>query len=575
MILLGRIVGIDLGTSTSEVAIIVDGKPFVIPNHLGEVITPSVVGISEEGEVVIGKEARDQLLLKPNDTVIEVKRLMGSNQTVSMGGKEYSPQKISSYILRYLIDCASKYLGEEVERAVITVPAYFSDDQRRSVVEAGKLAGITVERIINEPTAASLDYGIEHMEECNNILVYDLGGGTLDVTILEMFEGVLEVKASSGNNKLGGKDFDQKIIDYLLENFKNKNNTDISKDIRAMMRLKDAAETCKIALSSSDEYEVALPFLANVNNTPVALEEKITKEVFESLINELIDSTQKQIEVALSDSGLKSENIDMILLVGGSTRIPYVKKFIEKTLGQIPQSLVDPDLAVVRGAAVQAAILNYELSSEKDIMITDVCPYTLGLAVLDFIGGMPVHDAYDVIIPRNVTIPVRKEKIYGTVVDNQTSVEIKAYQGEYKRASQNNFLGKFKLDGIPPAPAFEQKINVAFSYDVNGILSIEGKIVSTGEKANLTVETTGVSMEDEVNLGDWVNSPLAKKYRAVIKKAERLLKTEDDDFEMFELENLLVSIKKSIIKNDDTEIIDDLKDEISDLLMELSEDEDD
>jgi molecular chaperone DnaK len=571
----GRIVGIDLGTSTSEVAILVDGKPFVIPNHLGEDITPSVVGISEEGEVIVGKEARDQLLLKPNDTVIEVKRLMGSNQTVSMGGKEYSPQKISSYILRYLIDCSSKYLGEEVERAVITVPAYFSDDQRKSVVEAGKLAGITVERIINEPTAASLDYGIEHMEECRNILVYDLGGGTLDVTILEMFEGVLEVKASSGNNKLGGKDFDQKIIDYLFENFKNKNNTDISKDIRAMMRLKDAAENCKIALSSCDKYEVALPFLANVNDTPVALEEKITKEVFESLINELIDSTQKQIEVALSDSGLKSENIDMILLVGGSTRIPYVKKFIEKTLGQIPQSLVDPDLAVVRGAAVQAAILNDELSSEKDIMITDVCPYTLGLAVLDFIGGMPVHDAYDVIIPRNVTIPVRKEKIYGTVVDNQTSVEIKAYQGEYKRASQNNFLGKFKLDGIPPAPAFEQKINVAFSYDVNGILSIEGKIVSTGEKANLTVETTGVSLEDEVNLEDWVNSPLAKKYRAVIKKAERLLKTEDDDFEMFELENLLVSIKKSIIKNDDTEIIDNLKDEISDLLMELSEDEDD
>lgn len=575
MILLSRIVGIDLGTSTSEVAILVDGKPFVIPNHLGESITPSVVGISEEGEVIVGKEARDQLLLKPNDTVIEVKRLMGSNQTVSMGGKEYSPQKISSYILRYLIDCSSKYLGEEVERAVITVPAYFSDDQRKSVVEAGKLAGIIVERIINEPTAASLDYGIEHMEECRNILVYDLGGGTLDVTILEMFEGVLEVKASSGNNKLGGKDFDQKIIDYLLENFKNKNNTDISKDIRAMMRLKDAAENCKIALSSSEEYEVALPFFADFNNTPVALEEKITKEVFENLINVLIDSTQKQIEVALSDSGLKSEDIDMILLVGGSTRIPYVKKFIEKTLGQIPQSLVDPDLAVVRGAAVQAAILNDELSSEKDIMITDVCPYTLGLAVLDFIGGMPVHDAYDVIIPRNVTIPVRKEKIYGTVVDNQTSVEIKAYQGEYKRASQNNFLGKFKLDGIPPAPAFEQKINVAFSYDVNGILSIEGKIVSTGEKANLTVETTGVSMEDEVNLEDWVNSPLAKKYRAVIKKAERLLKTEDDDFEMFELENLLVSIKKSIIKNDDTEIIDDLKDEISDLLMELSEDEDD
>jgi len=572
---MSRIVGIDLGTSTSEVAVIVEGKPFVIENHIGDVITPSVVGLSDEGNVIVGKEARDQLLLKPNDTVIEVKRLMGSADNVLMGGKKYSPQKISSYILRYLVDCASKHLGEEVKRAVITVPAYFSDEQRKSVVEAGKLAGITVERIINEPTAAALDYGIEHMEECRNILIYDLGGGTLDVTVLEMFEGVLEVKASSGNNKLGGKDFDQKIIEYLLEIINTKYGIDISNDIRAMMRLKEAAEKCKIALSSSEEYTVTLPFLANVNNEPIALEETITKESFEGFIKDMIDSTYIQIKTALSDSGLDSKDIDMVLLVGGSTRIPYVREFIERKVGQQPQSLVDPDLAVVQGAAIQAAILNDELSSEKDIMITDVCPYTLGIAVLDFIGGMPIADAYDVIIPRNVTIPVRKEKIYGTVADNQTSVEVKVYQGDYKMASRNNLLGKFKLDGIPEAPAFEQKVNVSFSYDVNGILNVEGRIVSTGEKANLTVETTGVSMEEEVDLDEWINSPVAKKYRAVIKKAERMLKIEDDGFELVELEDLLVEIKKSIISNDSVEVIDNLKDEISDLIIQLSEEEDD
>jgi molecular chaperone DnaK len=571
---MSRIAGIDLGTSTSEIAVLVDGKPYVIPNHLGEPITPSVVGISNEGDIIVGKEARDQLLLKPDDTVIEVKRLMGSNEKVMMGGKEYSPQQISAYILKYLMDCASKHLGEDIDRAVITVPAYFSDEQRRATVEAGKLAGINVERIINEPTAAALDYGIEHMEECRNILIYDLGGGTLDVTVLEMFEGVLEVKASSGNNKLGGKDFDKRIMDYLLESFIKANNIDLSEDLRAMMRLKEAAELCKIALSTQEQYTITLPFMANVDGKPVALEETITKGLFESLIKDLIDSTEKQIKSALSDSELNAEDIDMILLVGGSTRIPYVRSFIEGLLKKTPESLVDPDLAVVRGASVQAGILNNELSSEKDIMITDVCPYTLGIGVLDFIGGMPVPDAYDIIIPRNITIPVKKEKIYGTVHDDQTCVEIKVYQGEYRKASQNNFLGKFILDGIPPAPAFEQKINVAFSYDVNGILNVEGKIISTGEMANITIETTGVTMEDEVDLEQWKKSPLYKKYRSIIKKAEKMLETEDLGYETIELDGLIKRIKKAIIKEESIEVIDDLKDELSDLMMQCEEEED-
>lgn len=571
---MSKIVGIDLGTSTSEIAILVDGKPYVIPNHLGEPITLSVVGISDEGEIIVGREAREQLLLKPNDTVIEVKRLMGSNEKVIMGGKEYSPQQISAYILRYLMDCASKYLGEDINSAVITVPAYFSDEQRRATVEAGKLAGIKVERIINEPTAASLDYGIEHMEERRNILIYDLGGGTLDVTILEMFEGVMEVKASSGNNKLGGKDFDKSIIDYLLENFEKTNNIDISKDLRAMMRLKEAAEFCKIALSTQDEYTITLPFLGSVEGNPVALEETITKELFESLIKDLIDSTEKQIKSALSDSDLNAEDIDMILLVGGSTRIPYVRSFIERSIKKAPESLVDPDLAVVRGASIQAGILNNELSSENDIMITDVCPYTLGIGVLDIIGGIPVPDAYDIVIPRNITIPVKKEKIYGTVYDYQTAVEVKVYQGEYKKASLNNFLGKFKLDGIPPTLAFEQKVNVTFSYDVNGILNVEGKIISTGEMANITIETTGVSMEEEVDLEQWNKSPLYKKYRSIIRKAEKLLETEDFAFETIELDGLIKKIKKAIIKEESIEVIDDLKDELSDILLSCEDDDD-
>lgn len=572
--LLSKIAGIDLGTSTSEIAILLDGKPYVIPNHLGDTITPSVVGISNYGDIIVGKEARDQLLLKPNDTVIEVKRLMGSNEKVFMGEKEYSPQQISAFILRYLMDCASKHLGEEIDRAVITVPAYFSDEQRRATVEAGKLAGIKVERIINEPTAASLDYGIEHMEECRNILIYDLGGGTLDVTVLEMFEGVMEVKASSGNNKLGGKDFDKRIMDYLQENFEKSYNIDLSTDLRAMMRLKEAAELCKIALGTQEQYTITLPFMADVDGKPAALEENITKGLFESLIKDLIDSTERQIKNALSDSKLNAEDIDMILLVGGSTRIPYVRRFVEGLLKKAPESLVDPDLAVVRGASIQAGILNNELSSEKDIMITDVCPYTLGIGVLDFIGGMPVPDAYDIIIPRNITIPVKKEKIYGTVQDNQTSVEIKVYQGEYRKASLNNFLGKFKLDGIPPSPAFEEKINVAFSYDVNGILNVEGKIISTGEMANITIETTGVSMEDEVDLEQWKKSPLYKKYRSIVKKAEKLLENEDFGYETIELDGLIKKIKKAIIKEESSEVIDDLMDELSDLLMQYEEEED-
>jgi molecular chaperone DnaK len=570
-----RIVGIDLGTSTSEIAILKDGKPYVIPNHLGDYITPSVIGVSDDGSIIVGKEARAQLLLKPEDTVIEVKRLMGSGEKVSMAGVEYTPEKISSFILKYLVDCASEHLGEKIERAVITVPAYFSDTQRRATVEAGKLAGLKVERIINEPTAASLDYGIEHMKDCKNILVYDFGGGTLDVTVLEMFEGVLDVKASSGNNKLGGKDFDKAIMDYLLDNFYKQYNLDVTSDPRAMMRLKEASENCKIDLSNRDEYNLVLPFFAMADDVPVSLEETVTRDIFVSLIKDMVNSTEKQINIVLTDSGLKASDIDLILLVGGSTRIPYVKEFVEKTIGKEANFIIDPDLSIVRGASIQAGILNRELSAESDIIITDVCPYTLGTSVLDFIMGIPVSDVYDVIIPRNTTIPVTKEKIYGTVCDDQEKVNIEVYQGEYKKASKNNLLGNFLLEGIPKGPAFSQKIKVSFSYDVNGILQVEGVIMSTGKNASISVETTGVEMAEEIDVSEWKSAPNARKYRATVNKAQRILDNEEAGLEALEIETLIREIKEGLIIGKDTDILDKLKDELTDILLDLSEEEDD
>ena len=571
---MSRIVGIDLGTSTSEIAVLKDGKPYVIPNHMGETITPSVDGVSNDGRIIVGSEAKEQLLLRPEDTVMEVKRLMGIDTRINMARKQYTPQEISAFLIKYLADCASSHLGETIDRVVITVPAYFSDEQRRATVEAGKLAGLKVERIINEPTAASLDYGIEHMEECRNVLVYDLGGGTLDVTVLEMFKGVIEVKASSGNNRLGGKDFDNALMDYLLEGFSAKYGIDVSNDARAMMRLKDAAEKCKIALSGQEEFQFSLPFFADAGGVPVSLEEALTRELFEGLIKDKIDSTGKQIRVALEDAGLKESDIDFVLLVGGSTRIPYVRKFIENVMGKEPMSLVDPDLAVVRGASIQAGILNEELSSEKDIMITDVCPYTLGIAVLGYIGGFPIPDVYNVIIPRNVTIPVVREKIYGTVYDNQKVVEISVYQGDYKKASLNNLLGEFTLEGIPPAPAFKEKIKVSFSYDVNGILQTEGVIVSTGEKAVITVETTGVKMEEEIDLEKWKDIPNARKYRAVINKAQRILENQRAGVFEIEMDGLVRNLKKGLIKGWDAKRLDELRNNLQETINSATEEDD-
>ncbi len=568
---MSKIIGIDLGTSTSEIAIMDDGEVKVLKDSQGNVIIPSIVGIDENNEIIVGEKAKEQFILRPQYTVREVKRLMGSDEKVTLGDRTFNPERISSFILKNLKAMAEDVLNDEVNSAVITVPAYFTDEQRRATVKAGELAGLKVERIINEPTAAALSYGIENMENEEHILVYDLGGGTLDVTILEMFDGVLEVKASSGNNHLGGKDFDEAIMNELFEGFQKEHSIDLREDLRSRAKIKEEAEICKIKLSSEDEYTVEIPFIAEKDGNPLSLKKTITKSGFEELIKPLIESTEKPINIALKDSGLKTDDIDVVLLVGGSTRIPFVKEFLKEKLEKEPKSLVDPDLAVVKGAAIQGAILNEELSAEKDILITDVCPYTLGIEVLGYLEGMPIPDCYSVLIKRNTTIPTVKEETYCTAVDNQDTVEIKVYQGDNKRASSNNFLGNFMLTGLPEAPAGKETLNVKFNYDVNGILNVEAIINSTGEKAGMTIETTGVSMEEEIDVSTWEEAPKSKKYKRTIEKAEKLFFKLDDSMDRQDLEEAINELKRALIKDESDEVLKKVKSDLTDLMFELEE----
>lgn len=566
---MSRIIGIDLGTSTSEAAVLLDGKLVMIPNHLGEVITPSAIHLAPDGTVTIGDTAREKILLEPECTFIEVKRMIGEDVKLKAHGRQYTPQELSSFILKYLADCAGEYLNETVERVVITVPAYFSDRQRRATMEAGRLCGLKVERIINEPTAAALSYGIDHLKDCANILVYDLGGGTLDVTVLEMFEGILEVRASCGNNRLGGKDFDEAIIRFILNKFTQPEQKSIKENLRAMARLKKEAENCKVALSRLEEYTMALPFLAEINGKPVAVEETVTRAQFEALIQTDIKSTKIQINSALNDAQLSIAEIDAVLMVGGSTRIPFVEQFISSVFGKEPCRLVDPDLAVARGAAIQAAILD-ENAECSDLIMTDVSPYTLGTAVLR--GDLPFLQelVFDPLIKRNTTIPVTQEKIYQTSRPGQTEVDIKIYQGEYRDPERNNFLGEFNLSGIPPAPAGDETVKIAFSYDANGILQVGATIVSTGEDASISISTGESEMVEEVDITKWKENKLARKFAAVIRRTERVLtEYEDDD----ELADLLRQLKEGLVRAVDKEELNEIKDRIVDILLELENDD--
>ncbi|MFL0364257.1 molecular chaperone DnaK [Pseudobacillus sp. 179-B 2D1 NHS] len=483
---MSKIIGIDLGTTNSCVAVLEGGEPKVIPNPEGNRTTPSVVAF-KNGERQVGEVAKRQAITNPN-TIISIKRYMGTNHKVEVEGKEYSPQEISAMILQYLKSYAEDYLGEKVEKAVITVPAYFNDAERQATKDAGKIAGLEVERIINEPTAAALAYGMDKMDEDQTVLVYDLGGGTFDVSILELGDGVFEVRSTAGDNRLGGDDFDQVIIDYLVQEFKKENGIDLSKDKMAMQRLKDAAEKAKKDLSGVTSTQISLPFITAGEAGPLHLELTLTRAKFDELSADLVERTMGPVRQALSDAGISASELDRVILVGGSTRIPAVQEAIKKATGKEPHKGVNPDEVVAMGAAVQGGVLTGDV---KDVVLLDVTPLSLGIETM---GGV-----FTKLIERNTTIPTSKSQVFSTAADNQTAVDIHVLQGERSMASANKTLGRFQLTDIPPAPRGIPQIEVTFDIDKNGIVNVSAKDLGTGKEQNITIKSSSGLSDEEID----------------------------------------------------------------------------
>ena len=543
---MSKTIGIDLGTTNSCVSIFEGGEAKVIANAEGSRTTPSVVAF-KNGEIIVGQAAKNQMVTNP-DTISSIKRLMGTKKTVKANGREYKPEEVSAMILGDLKKTAEAYLGEDVKKAVITVPAYFNDAQRQATKNAGKIAGLEVERIINEPTAAALAYGLDKQDKPEKILVYDLGGGTFDVSILDIGDGVFEVLSTSGNNKLGGDDFDEAILNYLVKEFKKENGIDLSKDKMAMQRLKDASEKAKKDLSGVSSTNISLPFISQGEDGPVHLEMSLTRAKFEELTSDLMDSTLEPVRKALKDANLTSKDIDKILLVGGSTRMPKVAELIKKELGMEPSKGVNPDEVVAMGAAIQGGVLTGEVN---DIVLLDVTPLSLGIETL---GGVCT-----VLIPRNTTIPTSKSQVFSTAADNQPAVDIHILQGERPMAADNKTLGNFQLTNIPAAPRGVPQIEVTFDIDANGIVNVKAKDLGTNKEQSITITSSTNLSDDEID--KMVKEAESNKAADEKRKEEADTRNEAEQT-IFMTEKSIKDLGDKVDKKDKKEaeeLIDDLK----------------